>query len=158
MRLSTKPLLLLFVLTLPVFASQPTKISGTETTQGIFGTCSYGDLTDTFTSTMHGVLFFDDSGNPVRLVAHFQFEDVITNPLSGKIATNTAVQNETFDLTKGTLAIRGVAMKLRVPGDSTVLANFDGRVVLDLLTGSVLFQTPSFTQQNPFPALCTALQ
>jgi hypothetical protein len=157
-RLTRLLVVITFLGALPAFASQPTKISGAETSQSTFGSCAYGDLTATFTSTMHGTLFFDASGNPIRLISHTKFEFIITNPLNGKTATDTAVQNETFDLSKGTIAIRGVALKLRIPGDSTILANFDGRVVLDLTTGSVLFQTPSFTQPNPFPALCTALE
>lgn len=112
-----------------------------------------------FTEQGHFIVHFDQDGNPVRENVHFNFpNDIYYNSENPDIfLTGNAAQNFKFDYVNNTLAIAGLQLKLTVPGHG-VVAHEVGRLIVDLVTGEIVFQAgPKDISDGDTAALCAAL-
>jgi hypothetical protein len=149
-------LVMLSALATPAFAIKPSKSTVNESftiDDFVFPSCSYGPLPATITFTGFANCHQDQAGN-CSLFFHIVEDVVVTNPLSGKIATGSFTWNET--LTANTLTTEGGSIDLNVAGMGKV-AHASGKITFDANTFNVLFITPQL-QQNSSAAICAALQ
>jgi hypothetical protein len=84
------------------------------------------------------ITYFDDAGDPVRVHLHVSFQGTLTNLSTGETLRDRASFSQDFDLAEGTLTITGVSFHYTVPHEGLEVAD-QGRLVLDLETGEVLF-------------------
>ena len=120
---------------------------------------SFNVLID-WTERGHFIVHFDKEGNVVRESVHFNFpNDIYYNSENPDISlTGNAAQNFKFDYIDNTLAIAGLQLKLTVPGYG-VVAHEVGRVIIDLISGDVMFQAgPADFTDDDTAALCSALE
>lgn len=114
------------------------------------------DVEVSFAGTLLITTFYDRAGEPVRLQIKGEDRGTATNPLNGKTASGRDNWLETVDLRTGTYTIRGLYVRLNVPGHGVVLldvgyAEFDGDGNLVQLSG------PHQAFVGDFAALCAAL-
>jgi hypothetical protein len=78
----------------------------------------YGDfdLRDHFTFEIHGKVFLDDAGNPVRIVEQVSGTDTFYNSVTGESVRGTINAGETVDLVDGTVTENGTIGRITVPG------------------------------------------
>ncbi|HSK56000.1 MAG TPA: hypothetical protein VK908_12145 [Jiangellales bacterium] len=109
-----------------------------------------------FVGSLRITEFSDRSGELVRVQVKGTDYGTATNRQSGKTASGRDNWLETFDARTGTSTIRGLYIRLNVPGHGVVLldvgyAEFDGDGVLVQLSG------PHQAFEGEFEALCAAL-
>lgn len=114
------------------------------------------DLEVSFVGTLRITEFYDESGNLERIQIKGEDHGTATNPQNGKTASGRDNWLETVDLRTGTYTIRGLYVRLNVPGHGVVLldvgyAEFDGDGELVKLSG------PHQAFEGDFAALCAAL-
>jgi hypothetical protein len=123
---------------LPALAATPVQstsvfpISGTTHCDGF-------DVIEEATVTFSQTMFFDNAGNPVRIVGHAVYNGTLTNSATGTIvAPKRGPQNFTIDLLDGTQVWRGIFFLLTVPGKGSIVHDV-GRVTF-YPDGSITFQ------------------
>ena len=98
--------------------------------------CGDFDLRDHFTFEIHGKVFLDDAGNPVRIVEQVSGTDTFYNSVTGESVTGTINAGETVDLVDGTVTENGTIGRITVPGLGVVF--FDvGKFIIDFDEGLV---------------------
>ena len=126
------------------------------------GPCPNGvTLLFAFTEDVRVVTFFDQAGNPVRLLVTFNHVGVVTNPATGQSVEDLGHGTAIVDLVKGTESDVGMLFTSTVPGVGVVFHDV-GRVVTDA-EGNVIFEAGPhdiFDYVGPHPvraAFCAAL-
>ena len=147
-------LALLGVLTVPALAANPpVQFSDTQTVSNNI-VCPDGVvITQTATFNENGTAFFDANGSTTHVILHDFITQTFTGP-TGKIATGTNRQNETFDVNTGALSVRGLFADVRT-ADGTIVMHAGGRLAVD--SNGNFFVTPQIAR-NQLPALCAALE
>lgn len=141
------------ICTLAVAANPPVQFSDSQTVSNNI-TCPDGTLlTGTATFNETGTAFFDASGNTTHVILHDFISQTFTGP-TGKMASGTNRQNETFDVNTGAFSVRGLVNNVRT-ADGTIVMHTAGRIAIDS-SGNV-FVTPGITKDQ-IPALCAALE
>lgn len=150
----TATLAVLFYASQAFAAHPPVQFSDTQTISGGDVVCPDGGvITGTATLNETGTAFFDANGFTTHVILHDAFDQTLIGP-TGKVASGTNRQNETFDVNTGALSVRGVSIDLRT-ADGTVVAHAAGRVTIDS-NGNLSF-TPGLLKQN-LDTICTALE
>jgi hypothetical protein len=110
------------------------------------------------------VLYYDDAGNPVRLTRKVFVENGnaiyynSSDPSYWLPGGNGEREVNTFDLVNRTVTTTAASFKVKLPGDGVIFMNA-GRIVLDRVTGEVLFQAGQMDfYDGNLDALCAALR
>jgi hypothetical protein len=136
-----------------VAANPPVQFSDTQTISNNI-VCADGTLiAGTATFNENGTAFFDASGNTTHVILHDFITQTFTGP-TGKTASGTNRQNETFDVNTHAFSVRGLFANVRA-ADGTILMHAGGRLAIDS-NGNVSV-TPQITVDQT-PALCAALE
>jgi hypothetical protein len=98
--------------------------------------CGDFDLRDRFTFTTRGKVFFDDAGNPVRIVEHVAGSDTFYNSVTNESVTGTINSGETVNLVDGTVTQNGSVGRITVPGMGVVFFDI-GKYIIDFDEGLV---------------------
>jgi hypothetical protein len=91
----------------------------------------------TFTSTVHVLTFYDQSGTAVKQVFHVHRVSTDTNSVTGRTLKSSADRIVTIDLISGTTTITGQNDNTSSPGEGVVVQDV-GRIVLNP-DGTVIF-------------------
>ena len=130
------------LLTLPMAASATAPTIETSHTEGpgIFaGPCPNGvTLTAYNIEDVRITTFYDEEGNPVRVVTKVDDSGTVTNPVTGQTVENPAHETFFLDLVTGTESVAGLDFKATVPGVGVVFHDA-GRVMVDA-EGNVTFE------------------
>lgn len=127
-----------------------------------YASCTYGDLEATISVTGIARTQIDSTtGNILRVSDHQTTTVTFFNPLSGKMASGTGAENDTFPYVDGQQTgqiSRGQSTVISLPGVGTL--RLVGRIVYDFTNGfAVTFQTPKVVPDAEFTStLCAALQ
>lgn len=89
--------------------------SGVETGEVFLADCGAFDLWDRFVFEWNGKLFFDENGNPARIVEHVGGSDTFNNSVTGESVTGTINSGETVDFVNGTVTQNGTIGRITVP-------------------------------------------
>jgi hypothetical protein len=126
------------VLAPPAAADAPTTIDETLTrTDAAFISCPGFLVRGDFNVRRTVTTFYDDAGQPIRLVGHIHFSGSLTNTLTGTSIADRGNQIVTQDLRSGETTVVGPVRVDTVPGEGVILADV-GRIVRDR-SGQVLF-------------------
>jgi hypothetical protein len=132
----------------------------TFTDTQMLGGCGDFQVLDQFVLNFRTKLFFDENGEPVRIVEQINGTDTFINSDTGKNFTSRFQNTEHIDLTAGPVrAVTGVQGLLTVPGSGAVLLDV-GRIVTNLETEEVTFQAGPHQLVEPvdLASLCAALE
>jgi hypothetical protein len=119
--------------------------------------CGDFDLRDHFTFEVHGKVFLDDAGNPVRVVEHVSGTDTFYNSVTNESVTGTINAGEIVDLVEGTVTESGTVGRITVPGLGVVF--FDvGKFIIDFDEGLVFLagRHHAFFEED-YAQLCSVL-
>ena len=118
------------------YAGVPLTTEGTVEDDVFQTDCGDFDLRDHFTFETHGKVFFDDAGNPVRVVEHVSGTDTFYNSVTNESVTGTINAGEIVNLVDGTVTESGTVGRITVPGLGVVF--FDvGKFIIDFDEGLV---------------------
>ena len=108
----------------------------------------------------HYKLWLDEDGNFIRAQQRYNYDGVYyadTNPDEYIRGGPGEGENDHIDFIDETVAVSGTWIKVRIPGYG-VIFHEGGRLVIDLVTGEVLFQAgPSDFRDENLAAICAAL-
>ena len=119
--------------------------------------CGDFDLRDRFTFSTRGKVFFDDAGNPVRIVEHVAGSDTFYNSETNESVTGTINSGETVNLVDGTVTQNGSVGRITVPRMGVVF--FDvGKYIIDFDEGLIFLAGShhAFIEEDYAP-LCALL-
>ena len=112
-----------------------------------------------FTTTVHVLTFYDQTGAAVKQVFHVHRDSTDTNSATGKTLRSSADRIVAFDLVSGTTTIDGQNDNTTSPGQGVVVPDV-GRVIL-APDGTVVFEGGQHPNQvgEPFTgaSYCAAL-
>jgi hypothetical protein len=142
-------------------AAKPLKEYFAGDTAGFFiGDCGTFNVLSDYTFEGQFKVWFDADGNPVRAVEHYNYDAIYyadTNPDEYVRGGPGEVENLQVEFVDGTFAVAGLPFKLTIPGYGVVFHDA-GRVVFDLGTGDILFESgPSDFLDENLEAICAAL-
>jgi hypothetical protein len=86
----------------PAGATPPEHFSFTESGTEVFAHCDGFDLILATTGTFSGTVFFDTSGQLVKVIVHGRIEETYTNSVTGKYLVNRGVFQDFFTRIQGT--------------------------------------------------------
>jgi hypothetical protein len=114
-------------------ATPPDMFSGSDTgTDPHFLRCDGFEVQLATTGTFAGTLYFDRTGQVIRVLVRNRAVDVLTNSVTGKTVTNRGVFQELFTRIEGTddftHSLVGYRFMATSPGDGVVLQDV-GRIV-----------------------------
>ena len=113
-------------------------------------------LTESFTEIQTVTVFFDASGNPVRVQIHVHFEGVITNSASGNTYRHSADFTVVEDVVDGTVTFHGLGFAIVAPGVGIVVQE-TGTVTVDA-NGNIIFEGGQHqVLHGTAPDLCSVL-
>jgi hypothetical protein len=103
------------------------------------GTVDCGTFQDQFTDFFDGAgtTYFDSTGNPIRIVIHWEHHSNDTNSVTGLTLHEHGHFTETIDLLAGTDTITGNQEIMNRPGTGVVVQDV-GKVVIDA-DGNIVF-------------------
>jgi hypothetical protein len=103
------------------------------------GTVDCGTFQDQFTDFFDGAgtTYFDSTGNPIRIVIHWEHHSNDTNSVTGLTLHEHGHFTETIDLLAGTDTITGNQEIMNRPGTGVVVQDV-GKVVIDA-NGNIVF-------------------
>jgi hypothetical protein len=103
------------------------------------GTIDCGTFQDQFTDFFDGAgaYYFDSTGNPIRIVVHWEHHSNDTNSVTGLTLHEHGHFTETIDLLAGTDTITGNEEIMNRPGAGVVVQDV-GKLVIDA-DGNVVF-------------------
>jgi hypothetical protein len=117
--------------------------------------CGFPVVLD-WTEDDHITIFFDQSGNPVKVQVHVQYYAKVINPGNGKSVIENATYTIVFNLQTGSSTYAGTEYNVNVPGAGIVLLDA-GRVIFDA-NGNITFERgPKEFLNGDFQAFCSAL-
>ena len=119
---------------------------------GASAACGF-PVTDTETDTGHFMVFFDNTGTPVRL----QVEETLTGVFTANgLAVNIAGASLTIVNVNGGVTDAGINIRVSLPGGGILYID-RGRLVFDN-NGNLVFEAGSHPSlHGDFPGLCAAL-
>lgn len=151
---SLSSIVLFGAFTLPTLAANPpVQFSDTQTVSSNVVCPDGGVITSTATFNENGTAFFDANGFTTHVILHDFITQTFTGP-TGKMASGTNRQNETFDVNTGALSVRGLVTNIRT-ADGTIVAHAAGRITVDS-SGNVSV-TPSISKTS-LESICAALE
>ena len=120
----------------PASASPPEHFSFTESGTEVFAHCDGFDLILAGTGTVRGTVFFDKSGEIVKVISHARITETYTNSVTGKTVVNRGVFQDFFTRIRGTDEFRhtvsGFDFQMKVAGRGPLLLQDVGRKVYAL--------------------------
>jgi hypothetical protein len=123
----------------PVSAREPQRDVFRSSGSVVVADCGGGVfLTDTFTEVDTFVIFFDASGNPIRVQIYQNFDGVITNSASGNTYRDPGHVMLIGDVVNGTLTYHGEYFANVAPGVGIVVQD-TGTLTFDA-DGNIIFQ------------------
>ena len=128
-------------------------LSETFVDDGASAACGF-PVTSTISGTARVEVFFDQSGNPVRV----QVEESASGTFSanGLSVSQSSHMISIFNLVTGTDTEIGLIIRVSLPGGGTLYLD-RGRLVFDA-NGNVVFEAgPHPSLHGDFPGLCAAL-
>src|SRR5262245_18896534 len=120
---------------------------------GASAACGF-PVTSTATGSGSFQVFFDQSGNPIRVLVEEHSSGTFS--ANGLSVNQTSHQVSIFDLVAGTEAQIGIVIRVSLPGGGMLYLD-RGRLVLDA-NGNLVFEAgPHPSLHGDFPGLCAAL-
>jgi hypothetical protein len=115
-------------------------------------------LLATGTEDVRLITFFNETGDPISIQVHVNYEAVVTNPETGQTVKDHAHATVFIDPIEGTRGNVGLYYSTTVPGLGVVFHDV-GWLVRDIETGTILFEAgPHNVLHGDEVALfCTAL-
>ena len=114
------------------------RLSPTSRSSKTMRSCSIVAISTFATASLstRGKVFFDDAGNPVRIVEHVAGSDTFYNSVTNESVTGTINSGETVNLVDGTVTQNGSVGRITVPHMGVVF--FDvGKYIIDFDEGLV---------------------
>jgi hypothetical protein len=147
----------------PASATPPDRFSfPEEDADPHFLQCDGFEIALTTTGTENGTIFFDNSGEVIKVIVHHRVRDVFTNSVTGKTVVNRGVFQETFTPIEGTddftATVTGFRFMGTFPGQGLVLQDV-GRFE-ETSDGEILFvagQHDLLTEAAEPAVICAAL-
>lgn len=147
----------------PASATPPERFSFPEEgSDPHFLQCDGFEIALTTTGTGSVTVFFDDSGEVIKVLVRHRVRDVFTNSVTGKTVVNRGVFQETFTLIEGTddftTTVTGFRFMGTFPGEGLVLQDV-GRFE-ESPDGEILFvagQHDLLTEAAEPAVICAAL-
>jgi hypothetical protein len=150
-------LLIVLTGTTGAYAAVPLTIEESDEGDVFQADCGDFDLRDRFTFEIHGKVFLDEAGNPVRVVEHVSGSDTFYNSETGESVTGTINSGEIVDLVNGTATQNGTIGRITVPSLGVVF--FDvGKYIIDFDEGLVFLagRHHAFFEED-YAQLCSLL-
>ena len=140
----------------PASARQPQREVVRESGSFLAADCGGGVvLTETFTQVQTFTVFFDASGNPIRLQLVANFVGVITNSASGNTYRDPGHDMVVLDVVSGSVTIHGEFFAIVAPGVGIVVQD-TGRITFDA-DGNIIFQAGPHQMLTGTADLCSVL-
>ena len=118
--------------------------------------CSAGyRLVDQVHQTVHMQRFFNEDHKLVRTTVHFQWEGTITNKATGEFLAADPGHWQTTYVGK-TATVTGLLFGIKI-SSLGILIQGVGRIVTNVRTGDVLFESSTDTHHQDYGDLCEAL-
>ena len=118
----------------PASASPPEHFSFTESGTEVFAHCDGFDLILAGTATVRGTVFFDKSGEIVKVISHARITETYTNSVTGKTVVNRGVFQDFFTRIRGTdefiHTVSGFDFQAKVAGRGPLVLQEVGRKVI----------------------------
>jgi len=149
---------ILFAIASPSAAAKPpVRETGTVVfSNEVFASCDGFDLISTGVIDFRFTVFFDKSGDPVRLQEKDHLRATMTNSVTGAFFEDNGDWTLVIDLTKETITRHGVDVRWVMPGGGIVVLNA-GTVTIDF-GGNILFVGgPLAVTLTDRSAMCAAL-
>jgi hypothetical protein len=137
----------------PASATPPDRFSFSESgSEPGFVQCDGFEINLEGASTTDVTVFFDESGEVVKIIARSRVTETFTNSVTGKMVVNHGVFQDFFTRIDGTDQFRhsvaGFDFKATLPGEGLVLAEI-GRKVYALSGEQVVFQAGQDLPNGP---------
>ena len=113
-------------------------------------------LTETFNAVDTFTVFFDASGNPIRVQLVGNFDGVLTNSASGNTYRDPGHVMQVLDVVDGSVTFHGEFFAFVAPGVGIVVQD-TGKLTFDA-DGNIIFQAgPHMVLTGTAPDLCSVL-
>ena len=140
----------------PASARQPQREVFRESGSFLAADCGGGVvLTETFTQVQTFTVFFDASGNPIRLQLVANFDGVLTNSASGNTYRDPGHVMNVLDVVNGSVTIHGEFFAFVAPGVGIVVQD-TGTLTFDA-DGNIIFQAGPHQMLTGTADLCSVL-
>lgn len=125
-------------------ATPPERFSFTESGTEVLLQCDGVDIVLDSTGTFTGTIFFDQSGEVVKLIRRGRITETLTNSVTGKTVVNRGVFQDSFRRIEGTdeftHSVVGFDFQGKVGGRGPLVFWDVGRKVFDPETGEIVFR------------------
>ena len=149
------PAVVLALAFIPAAAAMPPVTSEIDGGVWVEDVCGF-PITHTDTGTAKITVFFDQEGDPVRVIGTntSHFTETFTNEANGRTLVSNSPVVQIVDFARNTFTEVGLVVGLHVPGDGLILLGV-GKLVFDLSSGTVVYERgPHWPIEGNFAAYC----